>query len=899
MMTTAYPSQLESKEVLKDGTIVLFRPIKIEDTEGCLSLFKRVSKQIQLLSFGHLPVAAGSVESKRFCTVDYMATFGLIALTVGKTEEVAGVIRYYKLPKKESAEVFILVDEAYRGKGLGTVLLEKLASIAHSRGIGTFEADVAADSKPSLSLVNKLGFSITAVHNKNVLHVVMPVTPTRKLILQEEERERKSTVASIRAILHPNSIAVIGASRSSGTIGYWLIRCLLLSGYTGVIYPVNPNAIAIQSIKSYASVLDIPGDVDLAIIAVPAKAVVRAADECGRKGVRGLICISDGFKESGTTGADREKELREVALSYGMRLVGPNCMGVINTDPMMNMNATFSTIYPSAGNISFLSQSGAMGLVILEYARSLNTGIATFVSVGNRADISSNDLLQYWEVDPMTKVILLYLESFGNPRKFVRISRRVSAKKPIVVVKSGRTQAGVKAASSHTGALATSEIVTQALFRQTGVIRADAVEELFDIANLLSHQPLPRGRRLVIVTNGGGPGILAADASVSHGLVLPELSSEIIEEIKLCLQRDTRIANPIDTTAQASAAEFKGILEVLAKDKGNDAVLAIFVPPVVVYEKEMEEVIRRVSPLFRRNNKPLMVCFMGRKGFQLELGTPGKYVPSFSFPENAISALAKVIEYAERKMQPKGTIPKIKGIKHEKARKIVNAAISRSIQRPLWLTPDEISSLLTCYDIKFAETKIARTAAEARDFAGEIGFPVAIKLASASILHKSDIGGVILNVISGEEAEKAFYDIRNRLVKAGRENEMEGVTIQRMVDQGIETIIGVSHDPSFGPLIMFGMGGVNAELLNDVSFRLHPLTDLDAREVIASIKMAKVFDGYRGNPPADKDALQELLLRLSTMVEDIPQISELDFNPVTVFPKGQGYCIVDARISLS
>jgi acetate---CoA ligase (ADP-forming) len=401
----------------------------------------------------------------------------------------------------------------------------------------------------------------------------------------------------------------------------------------------------------------------------------------------------------------------------------------------------------------------------------------------------------------------------------------------------------------------------------------------------------------VIVTNGGGPGILAADASVSHGLVLPELSPETAEKIKPCLKRNIHIANPMDTTAQASAEEFNGILEVLASDKGNDAVLAIFVPPVVVNQKEMEEVIRRVSPIFRRNHKPLLACFMGKKG--LELGTPGKYVPSFSLPENAVSSLAKVVEYAERRVQPKGTIPRIPGIKHEPARKIINTAISRSIQRPIWLMPDEIAGLLDCYGIKFAETKLARTAAEAGTFASQVGFPVAVKLASATILHKSDVGGVVLNLLSEDEAAKAFNDIKKRLAKIGRESEMEGVTVQQMVDQGVETIIGVSHDPSFGPLVMFGMGGVNAELINDVAFRLHPLTDLDAKDLISSIKMAKVFDGYRGNPPSDKDALQDLLLRLSVMIEDIPQISELDFNPVKVLPKGKGYCIVDARIAVS
>jgi acetate---CoA ligase (ADP-forming) len=899
-MVESYPAEFESSDILRDGTVALTRPIKEEDSESCLQLFKHAGSDSQLLKFGHSLENVGKEDIKRFCDVNYDSTFGLSAiLKDSKPETIIGVARYYKLPKKESAEIFILVEESYRSRGLATLLLQKIASIAHGKGIATFEADVTADNRASLSLINTLGFTITAVHGRNTLHVLMPVTPTRRVVVQEEERERKLTVESIHTIFYPKSVAVIGASRSPGTIGYWQLRSLLSSGYTGVIYPVNPNAQAIQSIKSYASVLDIPGTVDLAIIVVPAAAVIKAADECGRKGVKGIICISDGFKETGPEGAERERQLREVTLVYGMRLVGPNCMGVINTDPVVSMNATFSQIYPSRGNISFLSQSGAMGLVVLEYAKNLNTGIATFASVGNRADISSNDMLQYWETDPNTKVILLYLESFGNPRKFVRITRRVSSRKPIVVVKSGRTQAGVKAASSHTGALATSEIVTQALFRQTGVIRADAVEELFDIANLLSTQPLPRGRRLVIVTNGGGPGILAADASVSRGLTLPEISPETAAKIKPSLERNIRIANPMDTTAQASAAEFQGILRVLAEDKDNDAVLAIFCPPVVINQAEMVEVIRKVSPLFHRNNKPLLACFMGAKGFQIALGTPGKYVPSYSFPENAISSFAKIVEYAERRAKPKGRLPRIAGIKHERARKIINIALSRSVQRPLWLMPDEIASLLECYDIKYAVTRLARSPEEAEKFAGDIGYPVAVKLASATILHKSDVGGVQLNLASGKDVVGAFMEIRRSLERLGREKEMEGVTVQRMLGQGIETIVGMSHDQSFGPLIMFGMGGVNAELINDVAFRLHPLSDIDAEELISSIKMAKVFDGYRGNPPSDKEAMKDLLLRLSVMIEDIPQINELDFNPVKVLPKGSGYCIVDARIAVS
>ncbi len=713
---------------------------------------------------------------------------------------------------------------------------------------------------------------------------------------KEEEREHISTIASLRPILSPSSVAVIGAARHRGTIGQLLLQCILQGGFSGTVYPVNPNAESVISVKAYPSILDIPGNVDLAIIAVPASVVAKVADECGRKGVSALIVISDGFKERGPEGALRERELVDITLRYGMRLVGPNCMGIINTDPAVSLNATFSPIYPPKGNVAFLSQSGAMGLTILEYANNLNMGISTFVSVGNRADVSSNDLLQYWQQDQATKVILLYLESFGNPRKFSRIARRVSEKKPIVAVKSGSTQAGLRAASSHTGALAISDVASDVLFRHAGIIRVNAMEELFDVATLLSTQPLPRGKRLVVVTNGGGPGIMAADAAVRNGLLLPELTQGTVNRLKPVIKRDIRLNNPVDTTAGATAEEFQGILQVLASDNDNDAVLAIFIPPVVAGTAAMEDAIRRVAPIFRRHGKPLLACFLGHRGFKAKLGSSGKFVPCYPFPEEAVAALAKAVEYAELRRKPKGMIPKIRGIKHARARRIIEVAMTRSIERPLWLSTKEIAELLDCYGIRLVETVVARTATEAVASALKVGFPVAVKLASSTIVHKTDVGGVMLDINSKSEVKRAFNHIQARLAKIGRQHEMDGVTVQRMVRGGIETIAGVTQDPTFGPIIMFGSGGIYAELIKDVALKLHPLTDLDARELVSSIKMAKLFEGYRGSPPSDIQALEDLLLRLSALVEDIPEVTELDLNPVKVMSQGEGYWVVDARI---
>ncbi|OGN90791.1 MAG: hypothetical protein A2Z70_02795 [Chloroflexi bacterium RBG_13_48_17] len=705
-----------------------------------------------------------------------------------------------------------------------------------------------------------------------------------------------SNIESLRPLLSPQTVAIIGASRHPGTIGYLLLQCMVQAGFTGTVYPVNPNTDSVMSIKAYASVLDVPGKVELAVISVPAKLVSKVTEECGKKGVRALIVISDGFKEVGPEGALREEELRDIIQRYSMRVVGPNCMGIINTNDSIRMNATFSQVFPPAGNVAFMSQSGAMGLTILEHANNLNMGISTFVSAGNRIDVESNELLEYWEDDPSTEVILLYLESFGDPRRFARIARRISTKKPIVVVKSGSTQAGSRAAASHTGAIATSDVTIDALFHHAGIIRVNTMEELFDVATLLSNQPLPAGRRLAIITNGGGPGIIAADASARSGLELPQFSPETENKLKSIALRDISINNPLDTTAGSTPEEFCHMLEILAKDEDNDAVLAIFVPPVATELTAMETAIRNVAPIYWRRRKPLLACFLGERGFKAKLGSKGRFVPSYPFPEEAISALVRAIEYAETRTKPKGKIPRFSGLKKERAHKIIELALTRSGQKPVWLTAAEAYELLTCYGIHFINMGVARTADEAADVASKLHFPVAVKLDSSSLVHKTDVGGVVLGLNSENDVRQAFNDIKARLAGLGRQDEMQGVIVQEMVKGGIETIAGVTQDPSFGPLIMFGSGGVYAELVKDVVLRLHPLTDLDAKEMVVSIKMAKLFEGFRGSPPSDTEALEDLLLRLSAMVEELPQIGELDFNPVTVMPAEEGYWVIDAKI---
>ena len=901
-MSSSSPAQPDVSKythevILKDGSKILVRPILQSDVPLWLALLSRLSPRSKYFRFHNIPKEMTEEDAVRYCTVDYQETYAFVAeVGIGARRKIVGISRYYKIPNRKSAEVAFVMDDTYQNKGLGTKLMQALVDAARENHIVRFEATVLAENKMMMDVFLDYGFRVSRELEDGVYYLSFPISQTQLVEHKVSIRDRIATINSLKPILTPKSIALIGAARNTGTLGNLIMRCVTQNGYSGILYPVNPNTDAVLSIKSYPSVLDIPGPVDMAIIAVPAAIVTKVADECGQKGVRALVVISDGFRERGADGAAREEELRSIALSYGMRLVGPNCMGVINTDQAVRMNATFSQVYPSLGNVAFLSQSGAMGLTILEHVKSLGIGISTFVSVGNRADVSSNDFLQYWEQDPATKVILLYLESFGNPRHFARIARRVANKKPIIAVKSGSTPAGARAASSHTGALATSDVASDVLFHNAGIIRVNAVEELFNVATLLSTQPLPKGRRLVIVTNGGGPGIIGADAAARNGLDIIDLKPETATKIKQSMSRDLNVANPIDTTAGASAAEYEKILNILAADPDVDAVLTIFAPPILVEVKEMEKALGKVAPVFHKYKKPILACFIGQKGLKAELGSNTNFIPSYTFPEEAILALRRAIDYAELRNKPTGEYPSFKGIRKTKARHIIESALERKTEEPLWLSPGEIAGLLDSYGINQMKTIVAGSVEEARTAASNMQFPLAVKLESPTISHKTDVGGVVLDVDSEEAVEKAYNTIYNNLKKIGREKEMTGVTLQEMITGGVETIVGVTQDPAFGPLLMFGAGGVLAELIKDVTLKLHPITDIDAEEMIKSLKISQLFEGYRGSPPSDVASIKDLLLRVSAMIEDVPEISELDLNPVTVMAKGKGYRIIDARI---
>ena len=713
----------------------------------------------------------------------------------------------------------------------------------------------------------------------------------------------KPSFETLESLFRPRSVAVIGASRDVTTVGGSLFHNLMRNGFNGPVYPVNPKTPVVQSVACYPTLEAIPGPVDLAILVVPAARVLESVEACARKGVKGVVIISAGFKETGSLGEDLEHRVLEVVRANGMRMVGPNCLGILNTEPDVKLDATFAPTFPPPGPIAFSSQSGALGLAILEYAAQLNIGISQFVSVGNKADVSGNDLLEFWERDAGTRIILLYLESFGNPRRFISIARRVARKKPIIAVKSGRTGAGQRAASSHTGSIAGADSAVDALCRQAGVIRTDTMEELFDVAMLLANQPVPRGNRVGIVTNACGPAIMASDACESHGLVVPLLEEATLAKLRAFLPAEASVRNPVDMIASANPTSFELATEAVLADPNVDSLLVLYVPPIATGPARVAQgIIRGVGAATLRADergqphKPVLSCFMGVRGVQEGLRTLHEgHIPSYVFPESAAIALARVVQYGVWRDTPEGTL-----VSPPADRPRAAAAIDRAAVRgDGWLSPAEVTDVLEAYGLAGPPIGTARGEDEAVAAASAIGFPVVIKLDSETITHKSDVGGVVLDVRDEDEVRAAWRAIHARLEAIGRAPEMAGVTVQPLVRDGIETILGMTRDPKFGPLVMFGLGGIHVEMLKDVSFRVAPLTDRDAREMLREVRAYPLLEGYRGAPAADVPALESAILRIAQLAEDHPRLAEMDLNPVRVLPAGRGVVVLDARLRVT
>jgi acyl-CoA synthetase (NDP forming) len=576
-----------------------------------------------------------------------------------------------------------------------------------------------------------------------------------------------------------------------------------------------------------------------------------------------------------------EAALVERIRDAGIRMIGPNCMGIINTDPAFNLNATFSPVYPPAGRVAFSTQSGALGVAILDYVRTLNLGISSFASIGNKADVSGNDLIQYWAEDPRTDVILLYLESFGNPKKFGQIARRVGRRKPIVAVKAGRSSAGARAASSHTGARATSDALVDTLLRQAGVIRTHTLEELFDVATLLASQPVPAGRRVAIVTNAGGPAILAADACEAHGLELPALAAGTVEALRAFLPPAASVANPVDMIASAGADHYRQAIELVAADPNVDSLIVIFIPPLPSAAAEVADAIGAAAAA---SGKPVVATFMGAQG-----PVPLAPVPAYMFPESAAVALSRVTQYGEWLQKPSAEPPALDGFDRDAARALVAAARAAGTE---WMSAADAQRLLRSCGVEVADARVARTAHDAARAATAIGLPVAVKALGATLVHKTEIGGVRLGLASEQAVREAFTDFATRLG-----DRLEGVLVQKMVTGGVEMVVGALNDPSFGPLVMAGTGGIFVELIGDTVFRMCPLADVDAVEMINEMKGRILLRGYRGATPADEAAFRRVLLAVSQLVDACPEIQEMDVNPLLVLPHGA--VAVDVRVRIA
>lgn len=697
---------------------------------------------------------------------------------------------------------------------------------------------------------------------------------------------------SLDAIFKPESVAVIGASTQRGTLGREIFDKLLENDFNGPVYPVNPKAEYIHSVKAYPRLSDIPARVELAVIVVRKELVLDVITECARCGVKGVIVITAGFKETGPKGAELERQLVEVIKAHHMRMIGPNCMGVINTAPDVRLDATFAPLVPLRGNIGLVSQSGALGQTILEHAQQLNLGVSMFVSVGNKADVSGNDLLEYWRDDPSVEVILMYLESFGNPQKFLKLAKEVSRKKPIIVVKSGRTISGARAATSHTGALAGMDRAFDALFKQCGVIRADTIHEMFDIALALANLPLPKGNRVAIITNAGGPGIMAADACESVGLQVVELQESTQKKLKAKLVAGASVGNPVDLLAGGQPEDFKFALEQVLTDEKVDAAIVIFVAPIIT---NPAEVALKISDAAQEFDKPVLGCFMGVQGV-----APGiaelhrRRIPAYPFPESAARALASIVRYSGWLKKAPGVAPSF-SVDKERAKAIVQSVIA---QQREFLNADEVAQLLRGYGIPFINYRSGKHLSELIQAARELTFPLALKAASSEIIHKSEIGGVKLNLRNAKEVERAYHEMFDSLKSKGIALEDVSFILQEMLTGGREVIMGLHTLKGFGTLLMFGLGGIHVEVLQDVGFRLMPLSNLDAEEMLSEIKGYPILKGIRGDPPVDLELAKEVLLRLSLLAQDFPEIQEMDVNPFILFPERNKCAAVDARIRL-
>ncbi len=864
--------------ILRDGTTLRLRRPAKDDEAGLLNFFGGLSDRSLYLRFHGHPVVGASLVAQ-FLDVDGVEQDALVgSLASGAGERIVALASWARLRDASAAEVAFAVDDTMQGKGVGTRLLEQLAELGAEQGIERFVAEVLPENRPMLRVFEDAGFDVVREVERGTIDVRFPIVPTEAYRARVDLRDHVGVVASLSPFFAPSAVAVVGASARPGSIGGKLFSNIVEGGYQGAAFPVNRRGEAVAGVEGVRSLTEVRARVDLVVICLPAPAVLDAAREALELGTRAVCVISAGFAETGEEGRVRQERLLALVRSYGARLLGPNCLGLAVTD--LGLNATFARESFPPGPIGFASQSGALGLALLEGAEMRKLGFSSFVSIGNKADVSSNDLLEYWEDDQDTRLVLLYLESFGNPAKFARLARRVARTKPLLALKSGISRAGARAASSHTAALAGSEAAVNALFRQAGVIRATTLEELLDVAALYSSGAAPHGRRVGVLTNAGGLGILCADGCESAGLELPPLAGATTSALAAFLPPEASLANPVDMLGSATSESYEQALPILLADPGVDSVIVLFVPAATVDADEVARAISRVADE-DTTGKPLLAVVMSAGGVPPALAAATARVAAFSYPESAARALGRAAERADWLRRRAGVVPELTDIDRERATAVVTDALSEAPD--IWLDPSRLRHLLEAYGVPLVAELLAGDAGEAVGAAQELGFPVVVKTAAPGV-HKTDVGGVALDLEDEEAVRRAAERIGPPLL------------VQPMVQGGTELLAGLVQDPVFGTLVAFGPGGKLAELIGDASFRIAPLTDADADELVLSSKAGRLVRGFRGASAADVHALTDLVHRLSRLGEDFPEVAELDVNPVLGLPAG---CLVlDARVHL-
>ena len=693
-------------------------------------------------------------------------------------------------------------------------------------------------------------------------------------------------------IMKPRSIAVIGASTKAHTIGSDIMKRLQEYGFTGPIYPVNPKGGVIEGLQAYPTVLDVPGDVDLAIVVVNSKFVLQTIDQCHEKGIKGLVIITAGFKETGPEGLKAEQALLEKIRAYGMRCVGPNCLGVVNTHPSIRMDGCFAEALPERGDIGFVSQSGALGGGILNILKDLNLGFAQFISIGNQADINAETAMEYWENEEDVKQILLYMESIQNPANFRRLATRISKKKPILALKAGRSAAGASAASSHTGSLVGADMAADALLRQSGVIREFSLKNLFATAKMFSNCPLPKGDRVAIMTNSGGPGIMATDAVCEYGMQMAQLSDETKAKLRSFLPAAASVKNPVDMIASAPLEHYRQTLETLLADENVDMIMAIYLPFLGLKDIDVAKALMEIKA--QNPEKPIVGVFMTNNEFFKQLADMDVNMPFFMYAEEAVDGMNRLNQQRLWVEKPIGEEVRF-DVDQARARAIMAEAVAEGRDQ---LSTRESIDVLEAYGVRVCQAGFARTEDEAVAIADRIGYPIVMKMTSKTTSHKTDVGGVRVNIGSADALRAQYQDLVAKLEERGLLEGLEGVIIQEMVKGSREMVCGIATDPQYGPQLMFGLGGVFIEVMKDVTFRIAPITDVDAHEMVRSVKAYKLLQGARGTTPAQIDQIESTLLRLSQLVSDFTFIDELDINPLIISEKNGEAIAVDGRIKV-